>query len=61
MDEERGSLDSVEIRDRDRVSMEKKECTQGRALFLFGDILCRREEEGTVEGSIGTSLGTTKD
>jgi len=32
-------MDSVEIRERRTVSIEKKECTKGGALFLFGDIL----------------------
>jgi hypothetical protein len=32
-------MDSVEIRERRPVSVEKKECTLLGALFLFGDIL----------------------
>jgi len=32
-------MDSVEIRERRTVSVEKKECTPLGALFLFGNIL----------------------
>jgi hypothetical protein len=52
-------MDSVEIRERRPVSVEKKECTLLGALFLFGDILqfTPSESPAVTSGAEGNFLG----
>ena len=67
--EEEGSMNSPEKREKTVNGAEQKRVHQRGALFLFG-VLCssnrirathREKGEATVEGPIGTALGTPKD